>query len=706
MKLVTFGALFFTGLGQCPMKGTPSSFHPRVPGLPLRSGEQVRKNADQRVQAGFVEAVEKIDWDEVKADLAELYTSSQEFFPADYDNYAPLFIRLAWHASGSYRKFDGQGGADGGRQRFDPERSWDDNTNLDKARRLLEPVKAKYGVGLSWGDLIVLSGTYAIEFMGGPSLGFCAGRVDDFDAFWSQALDGELQRELAPCEANGECTGPLGASTVGLIYVNPEGPQGNPDPALSALDVREVFSRMGFNDTETVALVGGGHAFGKLHGPCPDGPGLKPSECESMPWAGNCGTGVGDDTFTSGFEGPWTTNPTEWDNQYFTNLAVYDWERYVGPGGHVQWRVANQTSPQAPAAHNNGSQDITMLTADVSFKYDPASQYQSIVWQFHADPSYLDEQFAAAWYKLTTRAMGPATRCVGPAVPVAQEFQYPLPEPVSPLADFAAVKARILQLSSEIKPLLIRLAYQCSATFRRTDYRGGCNGARIRFSPEADWPVNAGLDQALDILEPIKAEFGEGLSWSDLIVLAGSSALEEAVDGELSLSFCPGRTDALDGRGSEDLEMFGGVVPSSLFELNYYTLLRGLTSREVTALIGAGLPTDPRPVVDNTYFSLLLDEEWTLQEDGSYESPDGFSMNALDMVILENAEYKFIALEYAQDGAVFLVELAGAWTKMMTNDRFDGPVGNICDNSAYFVSASSFHVALVGVVFAIVVSLL
>jgi catalase (peroxidase I) len=367
----------------------------------------------------YTAAMHELDIGAVQEDLKKLMTDSQDWWPADYGNYGPFFIRLAWHCSGSYRETDGRGGCSGGRQRFDPERSWEDNTNLDKARRLLWPIKEKYGLGLSWGDLFVMAGTTAIESMGGPTLGVCVGRVDDEDGSRSEGL---MPSDAHPCTKDGDCEKPMGATTVGLIYVNPEGPMGNPIPDQSALQIRDTFARMGMNDEETVALIGGGHTFGKTHGACDKGAGLSPAETEAAggngdteAWQGNCGTGKGKDTFTSGQEGAWTTNPTKWDNSYFRNLLQWKWDVHKGPGGHYQWKVDSAYPPQAPDAHVEGAnQDIMMFTSDMALLEDPADKYQALVKEFASNPAKLDEVFAKAWHKLTTRAFGAqkAPRCV------------------------------------------------------------------------------------------------------------------------------------------------------------------------------------------------------------------------------------------------------------------------------------------------------
>ena len=427
----------------------------------------------------------QVDYQEVISDLETLMVSSQEFWPADYGHYGPFFIRLAWHNAGSYRTSDGRGGADGARQRFEPERSWADNTNLDKARRLLWPLKQKFGPALSWGDLIVLAGNTAIQSMGGEILGFCAGRIDAADGSESVQLGPSLEQEiLMPCQVNGECEDPLGSNTLGLIYVNPEGHLGQPEPAGSALDIRDVFGRMDMNDTETVALIGGGHAVGKAHGACPDGPGPAPVEDPLNPWPGMCGDGKGEDTFTSGFELPFTSRPTSWDNEFFRNLLDYDWDLILGPGGHYQWEPQVSSEEQPPvaiSADGSHNQTIGLLTSDIALLHD--EEYSRIVAHFAEDWQDFRTQFAHAWYKLTSRDLGPRTRCSNADAPPAQPWQNPLPPRDFPTPDFEAVKERIrlvLEENSEAFGLLARLAWQCSSTFRATDYLGGCNGARIR----------------------------------------------------------------------------------------------------------------------------------------------------------------------------------------------------------------------------------
>jgi len=680
----------------------------------------------------YDESVRNLDFAAVREDLKELFLASQEQWPADYGHYGPFFIRLAWHCTGSYRTSDGRGGCEGGRQRFDPERSWDDNTNLDKARSLLWPIKAKYGAALSWGDLFVLSGTTAIEAMGGPVLGFCGGRVDDLDGSASLALGPTSEQEaLAPCEVDGDCKAPLGATTLGLIYVNPEGPMGEPIPEGSAPQIRDTFGRMAMNDSETVALIGGGHAFGKTHGACPDGPGPSPAEDPSNPWPGNCGTGKGADAFTSGFEGPWTSNPIGWDNDYFKYLVQFDWTVGTGPGGHNQWGVENVSqSPIAPAAHGEGTQPVMMLTSDVSLLSD--TEYFKIVNTFASDLPALENAFAHAWYKLTSRDMGPVERCVGDRVPPAQPWQYPLPPAPRKLADFKSVKNDISSAISKNNPvfpadefkgkpyygaLFVQLAWQCASTFRSTDYLGGCNGARLRLSPQKDWPVNKELDEALAVLEPIKTKHGEGLTWADLIVLAGQVAIEEA--GGEPMEFCGGRSDALEGdTGSEYLEPpVSGSVDDTIPVLKDWMASKGLNAREIAVLIGGGHSlgkmhmsrsgfggswTSTPTTLNNEYFVNLVTETWELYTNEKtnkvqYKARgEELYMLGTDMALIWDPELAIFVQEYALDGPAFLRDFSMAWTKLMNVDRFDGPTGNLCisgheDDS----SAAGFSVVLV-----------
>ncbi|CBJ27732.1 Catalase is an enzyme, present in all aerobic cells, that decomposes hydrogen peroxide to molecular [Ectocarpus siliculosus] len=475
-------------------------------GCPFLSGQEDQQQLGNHIggerllstDSGYEEGADysRETYEAIKADILAVFVDSKDFWPADFGNYAPLMIRLAWHCAGSYRNSDGRGGCDGGRIRFFPEHGWADNTNLDKALTLLTPIKLKHGDAISWGDLITLTGDMAISSMGGPILGFCAGRQDDSSGYDSLELGPtEEQEATAPCAVNGTCEVPLGTSTVGLIYVNPGGPMGVPEPTESAPQIREVFARMGMNDTETVALIGGGHAFGKVHGACPTGPGADPIDAPEDPWPGTCGDpdsdtfGKGDNTFTSGFEGAWTEEPTVWDNHYFIDLLEYDWIQDESPAGNIQWiPVLKEDATETDVP------DIIMLTSDVALLMD--TEYLAIVEEFASNQEALDVAFSNAWYKLVTRDMGPYTRCVGTDVPPPQDFQLPLPDKPTDLPSSTEAKraiGRILEADSTYASLLVTLAYQCASTFRSTDYMGGCNGARIRFPPQSEWASNAGL---------------------------------------------------------------------------------------------------------------------------------------------------------------------------------------------------------------------
>lgn len=664
---------------------------------------------------GWEKAIRSLDFNAVRDDLRTLFNASTashfvdtQRWPADYGYYGPFFVRLAWHNAGSYRTSDGRGGADGGRQRFEPEASWDDNTNLDKARALLWPIKQKYGVGLSWGDLIMLAGNTAIQAMGGPILGFCAGRIDDPDGKWSQELGPSTEQQaVAPCEVNGECKTPLGSTTIGLIYLNPEGPMGEPIPEKSAGEIRDSFGRMAMNDTETVALIGGGHAFGKAHGACPAGAGSPPKDAPLNPWPGKCGTGKGVDTFTSGFEGPWTTDPLTWDNQYFKNLANHQWVKFKGPGGKWMWRTAGQ-SPQAPAADLKGDlQDIMMMTSDVSLTKDP--EYQKIVAAWADDQASFDNAFAHAWYKLTTRDMGPHSRCFGNDVPPPQDWQKPLPSPPSKLADFSEVRSAVRTAltsstaSFDATARVARLAWRCASTFRVSDYLGGCNGASVRLSPQKDWPINAGLDAALDLLAPVKAQFGEALTWADLIVAAGSAAVEAAGGDVVSVPVCGGRSDAAVGVASDAylLPRVTGHFNDTLSQLRDTWRVMGVTTREGVALSAQLVDSEFRcqagymcataeasgasAPLSSDYFETLLTEQWeefTVPESGLVQykaKKKEIYVLRSDVLLLTDPELKAVAQEYAADNGLFVKEFAAAWVKMANADRFDGPTGNVCD---------------------------
>ncbi|GIL88360.1 hypothetical protein Vretifemale_16333 [Volvox reticuliferus] len=543
--------------------------------------------------------------------------------------------------------------------------------------------------------------------MGGPILGFCAGRIDDADGTASLPLGPSLDQEMvAPCSVNGDCEAPLGASTMSLIYVNPEGPMAVPDPEKSAPQIREVFARMSMNDSETVALIGGGHAFGKVHGACPTGPGPSPAEQPWNPWPGTCGNGTmkgkGNNTFTSGFEGPWTTNPIRWDNEYFQNLLEYDWEVHIGPGGHHQWRPVkkNSSDPSEPVAN------IMMLTTDVALLKDPS--YLELVKLFATNQTALDIAFSHAWYKLVTRDMGPHSRCLGDHVPPPQPFQAPLPPPPAKKPDYKAVTKAItkaLRTASSALPgdtvggkpyygaLFATLAWQCASNFRQTDYTGGCNGARIRFAPQKDWPQNVAMDRVLAVLAPIKASF-PSLTYADLIVLAGSTALTDAKAHKIK--FCGGRSDANPNETPFPFQP-PRVFGNKLVQLKDNALVMGLTLREMVAqqarlrspsqqrrLGYSGSWTENPSLLTNDYFKVLLNNDWvnTTSAAGQLEmkavGKEGIYMMPTDLAVKWDPASAAIAQEFATDSTAFLAAFASGWNKLMVADRFKGPAGNEC----------------------------
>jgi catalase-peroxidase len=580
----------------------------------------------------------------VRKSIGALLVDSKEFFPADFEspvgpNYGGLMIRLAWHCSGSYRESDGRGGCDGGRIRFNPELNWDDNANLNNALKLLEPIKEEFGSSLSWGDLIILAGNTAIETMGGPILGFCGGRIDDANGLNSLILGpNALQEEFSPCEVQGQCQSPLGPTTVGLIYVNPAGPLGfEGDAVASQKDIAEAFGRMGFNDTESVALIGGGHAFGKCHGACPNPP---------------CGEGdllgVGPNTFTSGYEGAWTRRPTTWSNDYFNNLFDINWVIGTGAGGKIQWFEENVTNA-----------DIMMLTTDIALR---EAEYEPISRLFAEDMGELEKQFEHAWYKLTSADMGTVDRCLGDEVPPAQEWQSPLPDPPTNLAeiDFVAIRSAIQTLVNKDSTKIgayTNLAYRCASTFRETDYKGGCNGARIRFSPESDWDSNTGTTDAFSTLKSVKSSF-PAVSYADLIVLAGQTAVEAA--GGTAMQFCAGRTDAFDAAESAKLEP--RYYEPAFISIRDNMQVKGLKLSEGVALFA-------RPSADGTLSNKYFEDLKAGNGEFSEE----------EKALLE---FEFIAIvdSFIADNEAFLVTFATAWTYMMTADRFAGPANNICED--------------------------
>ena len=668
-----------------------------------------------------------LDVEALKRDLLALMTTSQPWWPADYGHYGPLFIRMSWHAAGTYRIEDGRGGGGEGAQRFAPLNSWPDNANLDKARRLLWPLKQKYGQKLSWADLLVFAGNVAIESMGLKTFGFGFGRPDVWEpteVFWGPE-DTWLGDERYGGER--ELGGPFGAVQMGLIYVNPEGPNGNPDPLASARDIRETFRRMAMNDEETVALIAGGHTFGKCHGAGdPKLVGPEPEGCpvhhQGLGWRSAHGAGKGRDTITSGLEGAWTPTPTWWDNTYLETLFKYDWELTKSPAGAKQWRPKDGGGAgTVPDAHDATKRhQPMMLTSDLALRVDPA--YEKISRRFLANPAQLADAFARAWYKLLHRDMGPLSRYLGPWVAPPQLWQDPIPPVEHPLvgpSDIAALKEKILASGLSVSRL-VSVAWGAAASFRGTDKRGGANGARIRLAPQKDWEVNepAELDQALRVLARIKDEFdaaapgGKRISLADLVVLAGCAAVEKAArDGghPIAVPFRPGRGDA--SQDQTDAQTFSVLEPKADGFRNYVrpgqplppeTLLLEranlltLTAPEMTVLVGGmrvlgtnvrgtphGVFTDRPGVLTNDFFVNLLENgtEWrpTAAEPGVHEGRDlvtgavKWTGTAVDLVFGSHSQLRAICEVYAaEDGKEkFVRDFVKAWDKVMNLDRFD-----------------------------------
>eukprot|EP00924_Labyrinthula_sp_SR-Ha-C_P004969 maker-scaffold_1-snap-gene-17.4-mRNA-1 protein AED:0.07 eAED:0.07 QI:0/0/0/1/1/1/3/0/733 len=638
----------------------------------------------------YFKELQEIDFDDVKADLTELMTNSQDYWPADSGNYAGLMVRLAWHCAGSYRRFDGEGGCDGGRMRFLPEQAWADNTNLDKARTLLEPIKQKYGVGLSYGDLYILAGNVAIESTGGKVLGFCAGRVDDDDGSESEVLGpSDLHDEVSPCseEEDGECDSPKGATTNELIYVNPAGKDGSGDPDSSVDPIKDTFDRMGMSPREAAALIGA-HTLGKTHGACPTGAGPSPREDPENPWPGTCGSGRGEDTFTSGFEGPWTTNPDSFDNSFFRALNELEFEAEQSPADNPQFRPVNVSGEVA---------NIRMLVADIALTRD--DEFSTYVELYASDNELFNSDFADAWYKLTTRDMGPRSRCFGDDIPPAQPFQGEdlANQVIATTNDWETSLEDSAGLSEEDLPLAVEAAFRCAATFRASDNFGGCNGARILLEPERSWSVNEGI---ADFIEGTVVSENFPASNADQIVFAGTVALETLSGNELDLTFCPGRTDATSGEVSQNLEMF--QFEDSRTQILRETRLLGLDAAGYTAL--AGRPRSLQYMTDlgytgtyagaaefgTGYFDLLYQEELNWERTGvtgplGAEFVDSSGSNYIterDYALLLRPEYRAAVIDFSLDYDAFMQQLVVSWTSLMSADRFDGPAENLCDNGS------------------------
>jgi catalase-peroxidase len=676
----------------------------------------------------YAEAFKTLDLDALKADIKKTLTTSQDWWPADYGNYGPFFIRLAWHSAGTYRTLDGRGGSDGGQIRFEPLNSWPDNVNLDKARRLLWPIKQKYGAKISWADLMVLTGTVAMEQMGFKTFGFAGGRVDDWDGdevYWgpeTKFLDDQRYH------GNRELKRPLAAVQMGLIYVNPEGPNGNPDPLLAAKDIRETFGRMAMNDEETVALIAGGHTFGKAHGArnaakCLGAePAAASIEQQGMGWKNSCGTGAGADTTTSGLEGAWTASPAEWTTQYLDNLFAFDWVQTKSPNGATQWIPSDKSAANmVPDAHDpNKRHAPIMFTTDLSLKLDPA--YRKVSERFRKDPKVFELAFAKAWFKLTHRDLGPRARYLGKDVPSdVLLWQDPVPAVEHALidaTDAATLKAKALASGLTV-PELVRTAWAAAGSYRASDMRGGANGARLRLDPQQNWAVNnpAEIKKTLAVLEGVQKEFnkaqkgGKKVSLADLIILSGNAAVEQAAKqagAELSLPFTPGRADA--SQVQTDVQSFAALEPAADGFRNYYgstarlspaemlvdrANLLNLTAPEMTVLVGGlrvldantggakhGVFTDRPGTLSNDFFVNLVDmsTKWSksAQAEGLYEGADRASgkvkwtATPADLIFGSNSELRAISEVYAaNDGREkFVQDFAKAWTKVMNLDRF------------------------------------
>jgi catalase-peroxidase len=693
----------------------------------------LRQHADESNPMGedfdYAEAFKSVDLAAVKKDIEALMTSSQDWWPADYGHYGPFFIRMAWHSAGTYRVADGRGGAGGGQQRFEPLNSWPDNVNLDKARRLLWPVKQKYGRNISWADLMVLTGNVALESMGFTTFGFAGGREDDWEpdlVYW-----GPEAEFLADERYSGDrrLEKPLGAVQMGLIYVNPEGPNGNPDPLAAAHDIRETFGRMAMNDEETVALIAGGHTFGKAHGAAPPSGcvGAAPAgadiEEQGFGWTNTCGSGKAGDTISSGLEGAWSANPIAWTSQYLDNLFTFEWVQTKSPAGATQWVPKNESTTMiVPDAHDPSKRHAPiMFTTDLSLKFDPS--YRKIAKRFQEDPAEFELAFAKAWFKLTHRDMGPRVRYLGAQVPAeVLIWQDPVPAVDHELigaGDIAKLKAEILDSGLSISEL-VSTAWASAATFRGTDMRGGANGARIGLEPQKDWKVNnpSTLAKVLKRLKSIQKDFngaqsgGKKVSLADLIVLGGSAAIEQAAEKaghSVQVPFMPGRTDA--SQKQTDVNSFAVLEPTADGFRNYYGSgnvrspadmlvdradMLTLSVPEMTVLVGGmralnansgqaahGVFTDRPETLSNDFFVNLLDmsTQWakSAKTEGVYEGRDRgtgelkWTATPVDLIFGSSSELRAIAEVYAADDAheKFVSDFVDAWTKVMTLDRFD-----------------------------------
>jgi catalase-peroxidase len=694
---------------------------------PLRKTDPASNPAGQDFD--YAAAFETLDLDAVKADLRALMTTSQDWWPADFGHYGPFFIRMAWHSAGTYRTLDGRGGADGGMQRFAPLNSWPDNANLDKARYLLQPIKQKYGRAISWADLMILAGTEAMDSMGFETLGFAGGRIDAWEpeeVNWGS--EGEWLG-AARTDAMGELERPFGATQMGLIYVNPEGPGGNPDPQAAADHIRVAFGRMAMNDEETAALIAGGHTFGKAHGAASAAtyvgaePEAEAIEAQGLGWRSSFGRGNAGDTITSGLEGAWTQSPAEWTHSYLVNLYTYDWERTRSPGGAIQWQpTRGAASELVPDAHDPAKRHAPMMfTTDLALKVDPI--YRQITSRWLDNPEEFAGAFARAWFKLTHRDMGPASRYVGADVPDEQfVWQDPIPAVDYELInaqDATALKREILA-SGLTTAELVRAAWASASTYRGTDMRGGANGARIRFAPQNNWNANdpAELRRVLATLQGIQEKFNTSargnkrISMADTIVLAGGAAIEQAASRagvDVAVPFLPGRNDAT--QDQTDAESFAVLEPTADGFRNYFAsgnrrapaemlveraALLDLTIPEMTVLVGGmralganaggvehGVFTDRQGALTNDFFKNLLDMStvWSRapSDEGLYVGRNRstgetkWTATPVDLIFGSNSELRAVAEFYAADDATeqFVRDFVAAWTKVMTLDRFD-----------------------------------
>ena len=693
----------------------------------------LRQNAAESNPLGsnfnYAKEFSKLDLKILKKEIKDVMMTSQDWWPADYGNYGPFFIRMAWHSAGTYRAEDGRGGAGGGQQRFEPLNSWPDNANLDKARRLLWPIKKKYGNKISWADLMVLSGNVALESMGFKTIGFAGGRTDDFEpdlVYWgpeNKFMDSHRFGDKGKLEK------PLGATTMGLIYVNPEGPNANGDPISAAQQIRETFGRMAMNDEETVALIAGGHTFGKTHGAHKAAKcfGVEPAgaaiEEQGFGWKNKCGTGAGGDALTSGLEGAWTMHPTAWTMDYLNNLFAFDWVKTKSAGGALQWIPSDKSAASlVPDAHDPTKKHApTMLTTDLSLKFDP--EYQKIAKRFQKNPHEFEKAFASAWFKLTHRDMGPSARYVGKESPKqVLAWQDSLPQvkyKQIDAADIANLKTQILQSGLTVSQL-VTTAWASASSYRNTDMRGGANGARIRLEPQRNWEVNnpQELSKALHILEKVQQDFnkslicGKKVSLADVIVLGGSAAIEKAAHDagfSVQVPFQAGRVDA--SQDQTDVKTFALLEPKADGFRNYYSssnvvspinslidraYMLNLTVPEMTVLVGGmralnansgqsdyGILTKKPGTLTNDFFVNLLDmsTKWSKSDklEGVYEGRDRktgklkWQATSVDLVFGSNSELRAIAEVYASDDSKqkFVKDFVKAWTKIMNADRFD-----------------------------------